>query len=74
MSASNSHAAYMMEYRKRKQLEGDNCNNVPKGTKLNAERQRDYRKRKVQEKAQENTKPQTGNSRAAYTRTGKGCG
>jgi hypothetical protein len=40
----------MREYRKRKRLEGDNCNNVPKRTKLNAERQRDYRKRKTQEK------------------------
>jgi hypothetical protein len=26
----NSHAAYVREYRKRKQLEEDNCNNVPK--------------------------------------------
>jgi hypothetical protein len=32
----------MREYRKRKQLE-DNCNNVPKQTKLNAEWQREYR-------------------------------
>jgi hypothetical protein len=48
MSASNSRAAYMSEYRKRKRLEGDNCNKVPKRTKLNAERQRDYRKRTAQ--------------------------
>jgi hypothetical protein len=38
MSTGNSYAAYMREYRKRKQLEEDNCNNVPKRTKLNAER------------------------------------
>jgi hypothetical protein len=37
MSAGNSNAAYMREYRKRMQLEEDNCNNVPKQTKLNAE-------------------------------------
>jgi hypothetical protein len=49
MSAGNSRAAYMREYRKRKRLEEDNCNNVPKRTKLNAERQRDYRKGKAQE-------------------------
>jgi hypothetical protein len=30
MSAGNSHAAYMRQYRKRKQLEEENCNNVPK--------------------------------------------
>jgi hypothetical protein len=41
--ADNSHAAYMREYRKRKWLEEDNCNNVPKRTKLNAEQQREYR-------------------------------
>jgi hypothetical protein len=40
---------FMREYRKRKRLEGDNYNNVPKRTKLNVERQRDYRKRKTQE-------------------------
>jgi hypothetical protein len=67
MSTSNSRAAYMREYTKRKQL-GDNCNNVPKRTKLNAERQHYYRKRKAQEKAQENETPQAGNSRAAYMR------
>jgi hypothetical protein len=39
MSAGNSHGAYMREHRKRKPLEEDNCNNVPKGTKLRAERQ-----------------------------------
>jgi hypothetical protein len=43
MSAGNSRAAYMREYRERKRLEEDNCNNVPKRTKLNAERQREYR-------------------------------
>jgi hypothetical protein len=43
MSTGNSRAAYMREYRKRKRLEEDNCNNIPKGTKLHAERQREYR-------------------------------
>jgi hypothetical protein len=48
MSACNSRdaysrAAYMREYRKRKLLEEDSCNNVPKRTKLHAERQREYR-------------------------------
>jgi GH35 family endo-1,4-beta-xylanase len=43
LSAGNSRAAYMREYRKRKPLEEDNCNNVPKRTKLNAERLRAYR-------------------------------
>jgi hypothetical protein len=42
-SAGNSRAAYMREYRKRKRLEKDNCNNVPKRTKLHGERQREYR-------------------------------
>jgi hypothetical protein len=42
MSAGITHAAYMREYRQRKQLEEDNCN-VPKRTKLNAEQQREYR-------------------------------
>jgi hypothetical protein len=32
----------MKQYRKRKQIQ-DNCNNVPKRTKLHAERQREYR-------------------------------
>jgi hypothetical protein len=64
MSASNSRAAYMREYRKRNRLEGENCNNVPKRTKLNAERQHDYRKCK----AQENKTSQAGNSSAAYMR------
>jgi hypothetical protein len=41
-------------HRKRMRVGKDICNNVPKRTKLNAERQRDYKKRKVQEKAQEN--------------------
>jgi hypothetical protein len=44
MSAGNSRAAYMSEYRKRKRLEEDKCNNVPERTNLNAERQREYRK------------------------------
>jgi hypothetical protein len=43
MSAGNSRAAYMREYRKRKRLQENNCNNVPKRTKLHAERQREYR-------------------------------
>jgi hypothetical protein len=43
MSAGNSRAAYIREYRKRMQLEEDNCNNVPKWTKLHAEQQREYR-------------------------------
>jgi hypothetical protein len=51
-----------------KRLEGNNFNNVLKRTKLNAERQRDYRKLKAQEKSQENKTPQAGNSRAAYMR------
>jgi hypothetical protein len=42
MSAGSSHAAYMRGYRKTKRLE-DNCNNVSKITKLNAEQQREYR-------------------------------
>jgi hypothetical protein len=33
----------MIVYMKRKQLEDDDCNNVPKRTKLNAEQQREYR-------------------------------
>jgi hypothetical protein len=41
--AGNGRAAYMREYRKRMRLEEDYCNNVPKQTKLNAERQREYR-------------------------------
>jgi hypothetical protein len=44
MSTSNSRAAYMTGYRKRKRLEEDNCNNnISKRTKLNAERQHEYR-------------------------------
>jgi hypothetical protein len=39
----NGCATYMREYRKRKRLEEDNCNNVPEWTKLHAERQREYR-------------------------------
>jgi hypothetical protein len=68
MSAGNSRAAYMRGYRKRKRLDEDNCNNVPKLTKLNSERQRDYSKPYTQEKAQENKTPQAGNSHAAYVR------
>jgi hypothetical protein len=64
MSASNSHVAYMREYRKRKRLEGDNCNYVPKQTKLNAEWQCDYRKGK----AQESKTSQAGDGHAAYMR------
>jgi hypothetical protein len=48
ISAGNSRAAYMREYRKRKRLEEDNCNNVHKRTKINFERQRDYRKHKAE--------------------------
>jgi hypothetical protein len=43
MSAGNSRAAYMREYTKRKRLEEDNCNNVPKRIKLYGERQHEYR-------------------------------
>jgi hypothetical protein len=43
MSAGNSCAAYMREYRKRRRLEEDNCNIVPKRTKLHAEQHREYR-------------------------------
>jgi hypothetical protein len=43
MSAGNSRAAYMREYRKRTRLEEDKCNNVPKQTKVHAERQREHR-------------------------------
>jgi hypothetical protein len=42
MSAGNSRAAYMREYRRRRRLEEDNCNNVPKRTELRAERQCEY--------------------------------
>jgi hypothetical protein len=59
MSVGNSRAAYMREYRKLKRLEEDNCNNVPKRTKLNVEQEREYRKNKT---------PQAGDSRAAYMR------
>jgi hypothetical protein len=57
MSAGNSRAIYMREYSRRKRLEEDICNNVAKRTKLNAERQLDYRKSKAREKAQENKTP-----------------
>jgi hypothetical protein len=43
MAAGITRAEYMREYRKRKRLEEDSCNNVPKRTKLNAERQRENR-------------------------------
>jgi actin-related protein len=74
LSAGN---ACVREYRKRKRLEEENCNNVPKRTKLHAERQREYRetrknlsaecmsnysKRKAQKKAQENKTPQKSKS------------
>jgi hypothetical protein len=36
MSAGDSRAAYMREYRKRKRLEEDNDNNVPKRANLHA--------------------------------------
>jgi hypothetical protein len=42
MSADSIRAAYM-RVQVRKQLEEDNCNNVPKRTKLHGERQRGYR-------------------------------
>jgi hypothetical protein len=45
--AGNSHAAYMRGYRKRMRVEKDICNNAPKRTKLNAERQHDYRNAKL---------------------------
>jgi L-rhamnose mutarotase len=77
MSAINSHAAYMREYRKRKLLE-DNCNNVPKRTKLNAERQREYREthtnlyveytRNYRKSKAQVIKTQAGSSRAACMR------
>jgi hypothetical protein len=45
MSAVNSRDAHMRENRKRKRLEKGTSNfiNLPKRTKLNAERQREYR-------------------------------
>jgi hypothetical protein len=42
VSAGNSRAGYMKEYRKRKRIE-NNCHNVPKRTKLLAERQHEYK-------------------------------
>jgi hypothetical protein len=54
MSVGNSRAAYMREYKERKLLEEDNCTNVPKRTKLNAEQQREYK---------ENKRPQAGNTK-----------
>jgi hypothetical protein len=42
MSAGNSRVAHVIVYVKRKQLE-DDCNNVPKQTKLNAKQLREYR-------------------------------
>jgi hypothetical protein len=43
MSAGNSCPANMRVYRKRKRLEEANGSDVPKRTKLNAERQHEYR-------------------------------
>jgi hypothetical protein len=43
MSAGNNRAEYATEYRERKRLEEDNCNNVSKRTKLSGERQPEYR-------------------------------
>jgi hypothetical protein len=43
ISSGNSRAAYMREYRKRKRLEEDNCNNASKWAKLHTERQLEYR-------------------------------
>jgi hypothetical protein len=43
ISAGNSRASYMRQYRKKKRLQEDICNNVPKRTKFHAERQREYR-------------------------------
>jgi hypothetical protein len=59
MPIDNSRSAYMKEYRKGKWLEEDNCNNVPKQTKLNAEQQHECRGNKT---------PQAGNSCAEYMR------
>jgi hypothetical protein len=53
VSAGNGHAAYMIEYRKRKRSEEDNCNNVPKWTKVNAERQCEYRETRKNLSAEE---------------------
>jgi hypothetical protein len=73
MSAGNIRTACMREYRKRKQLVEDNCNNVPKRTKLDTERQREYRETHKnlsaeymhnyrKRKAQENKTPQASTS------------
>jgi hypothetical protein len=75
MFTGNIRTAYMREYRKRKRLEEDNCNNVPKRTKLHAERQRKYTYREAHNnlsaeymhnyrkgKAQENKTPQASTS------------
>jgi hypothetical protein len=40
MHDGNSRAVYMKKYRKRKRF---NCNNIPKRTKIHAEREREYR-------------------------------
>jgi hypothetical protein len=73
IKTGNSRAACMREYRKSIRLEEYICNNVPKPTKLYAERHheykerhknvsaeymRNYRKCKTQDKAQENKTPQ----------------
>jgi hypothetical protein len=74
MSAGNSPVAYMRVYRRRKRLEEDNCNNVPKRAKLNAQLQREYRETHKnlcaeymrnyrKRKAQEIKTPRAGNSR-----------
>jgi hypothetical protein len=43
MFAGNSRAEYVRDYKKKKRLEENNCNNVPKRTKLHAEIQHEYR-------------------------------
>jgi hypothetical protein len=73
MSDGNSHAVYTREYRKWKRLEDDNCNNVSKQRKLDAEWQREYREthktlsaeymhNNRKRKAQENKTPQASTS------------
>jgi hypothetical protein len=65
MLADNIRATYMKEYRKRKRLEEDNYNNVPKRTKLHVERQHEYRGTHLLNtcvKAQENKTPQASTS------------
>jgi hypothetical protein len=73
MSAGNNRAAYMRDYRERKRLEDDNCNNVSKRTKWHAKQQREYRgthkhisaeymRNYRKRKARENKTPQTSTS------------